>query len=487
MIKEYFICKFPEINEYVRSITGAFSDLNYVIFPIGILVEMFRNLIEPVRVESRVTILLLAIISMSIFTNYHQKALDLSFDFSDYILQKSKITSMDGFMSNNPNPSKSENASVNFNNMKDVFSYISNPVSTITNSIVLSGYWMAAAIGLTFCRLIYSCLYILFLSLSPLIIYLSIIPGMEGSMKAFWQTFVFFFISPIVFSVTLGVVKFVSVAIGSGDYLNIEALIQSIILIVMLLGSFVCSFYISSTTSIAKFASQASLMGAMTATIPLSAAGKGIVGAVSSPVESYNKMKGLYRSLNDYSSKGLNPMGNSVKDISKSPDYDVNNFTNKKDSLKPLNSMDSIGVKNVSPLRVQNDKFTTPNDMSSADKFVNPARTSSGKHLSEGASYSSYFSPGSTSNNSITGVSDIHSSKNMKSRIPQISPDNHLKRTDSPYNLYLNTDHSKDTKSSTGVTNIRPRNVESKNANIGQNFKTKNFIQNNSSDGFSKQ
>ena len=159
MIKEYFLCDFPDINEFVKSITGIFSDFNYLIFTVAIIVDNLRNMIQPVKVETRITMLTLAMISMTVFNTYHQRALDLSFEFSDYILSKSKITSLDGFVSSKKDVSNSENTSLNMKNMKDVFTYISNPVSTITNSIVLSGYWLAAAIGLGFCRIIFACLY----------------------------------------------------------------------------------------------------------------------------------------------------------------------------------------------------------------------------------------------------------------------------------------------------------------------------------------
>lgn len=455
MIKEYFLCDFPDINEFVKSITGIFSDFNYLIFTVAIIVDNLRNMIQPVKVETRITMLTLAMISMTVFNTYHQRALDLSFEFSDYILSKSKITSLDGFVSSKKDVSNSENTSLNMKNMKDVFTYISNPVSTITNSIVLSGYWLAAAIGLGFCRIIFACLYIMFLALSPLIVYLSVLPGMENSMKVFWQTFIFFFISPIVFSLTLGIVKFVSVMIAAGDFINIEALIQSIILIIMLLGSFIASYYISTTTSIAKFASQASLMGAMAATMPLSAAGKSLVGAVTSPVKSFNGIKGAMQSLSELSGKSINPMGSSIKDISKTPDFDVKKFTNKDSVLRPHNTMDSVGVRSASPLRAHSDQAKIAhNGSTSLNRFETPKQSSSSNFSEPGTIYSQYASKSGNSTPAY-GVADISGTRgtftknsNSSGKISSEEPySSHFTKNSAPSNI--------------GVANVHPSKVKS--------------------------
>jgi len=206
MIKEFFLVDYNSINSF-KEISEPLLDMATSSFlVIAAIFELFKGFIGKSNVESRVTIFILAAISMSAFNQYNQKVLDLSFQTSDKILSKLHITSMtkiSDIMKSTPADQIEKNNQANNEKTKLKPEATANILGEarifIANNLAIAVAWLISVIAIGLSRILFTVIYYALIVLSPIIIFISVFPGFEGSLKAFWQAFIWCFLAPIVF------------------------------------------------------------------------------------------------------------------------------------------------------------------------------------------------------------------------------------------------------------------------------------------------
>ena len=344
MLKEFFLVDYNSINSF-KDISTPLLDLATESFLlIAAIFELFKGFIGKSNPESRITIFILAAISMTVFNQYNQKVLDVSFETSDKILSKLHITSMSKISDimksspgeqvekNNQNLSgtkKTKNASpINILGEAKVF---------MANNLAIAIAWLISVIAISLSKILFTVIYYALIVLAPIIIFISVFPGYESSLKTFWQTFIWCFLAPIVFSVIFVLMHLIAqkeTPSGTG----LEALVGVLLYGIFLVGSFVMTYKISSSQPISGFAEHASMIGAMAMAAPFTAASGFVQSAIHSPIQTYNNTKqslgNVKRGVEKLSKGNLPHSG--ISDISKMNNAEVENKFGSKGASKIL-------------------------------------------------------------------------------------------------------------------------------------------------------
>ena len=297
MLKEFFLVDYHDLNSF-KEISSPLLDLATESFLlIAAIFELFKGFIGKSNPESRITIFILAAISMSVFNQYNQKVLDVSFSTSDKILSKLHITSM-AKISDVMNSTPGEHAEKN--NKKFTDNKKSNPEIVtgilgearifMANNMAIAIAWLISVIAIGLSKILFTVIYYALVVLSPIIIFISVFPGYESSLKVFWQTFIWCFLAPIVFSVIFVLMHLIAqkeTPSGTG----LEALIGVLLYGIFLVGSFVMAYKISTSQPISGFAEQASMIGAMAMAAPFTGAASFAQSAIHSPLQTYARTK----------------------------------------------------------------------------------------------------------------------------------------------------------------------------------------------------
>lgn len=283
MLKQELLREIPELKKFVEVFSGYGKVMFTLFLTIGTVTELLKSLAGKGDVGGKLTMSLIIAASLSAFNAYQSSFIGLGFSMSEEILRIGKVHSTVDFIFDNfstksnqkiENPSKTASLTtkdgkvIKWNQLSvDEVTIISknnlNTVKSLFNSVPLGLTWLISKSIIVINRSIYSILYNLFIVIGPLVAWLALITGWESSIKAFWQTFMFFVIAPIVFSLTYVISFYVIFAPSATEPLPVDTLINSIVCAIMLLGSFVTTAYIVTSKPIASFAEQASMMGAM--------------------------------------------------------------------------------------------------------------------------------------------------------------------------------------------------------------------------------
>jgi hypothetical protein len=283
VLKQELLREIPELKKFVSLFSGYGKAMFTLFLTIGTVTELLKSLSGKGDVGGKLTMSLIIAASLSAFNAYQSDFIGLGFSMSEEILKIGKVHNtvdfiFDNFSSKGNQKIESSPKSATVTN-KDgkVIKWNQLNVSEVTiisknnlniakslfNSIPLALTWLLSKSIIVLNRSIYSILYNLFIVIGPLVAWLALITGWESSIKAFWQTFMFFVIAPIVFSLTYVISFYVIFAPSAAEPLPVDTLINTIVCAIMLLGSFVTTAYIVTSKPIASFAEQASMMGAM--------------------------------------------------------------------------------------------------------------------------------------------------------------------------------------------------------------------------------
>jgi hypothetical protein len=343
MLKEFFLVDYNTINSFKDISTPLLDLASQSFLLIGAIFELLKGIAGKSNVESRVTIFILAAISMSVFNQYNQKILDVSFETSDKILAKTHITSMktiSDVMKSTPGEQAEKNNQLEIGKKK---SNTLNPTNILgdarifmANNLAIGAAWLISVIAIGLSRILFTVIYYALIVLSPIIIFISVFPGYESSLKTFWQTFIWCFLSPIVFSVIFVLMHLIAQEETSGT--GLESLIQVLLYGIFLVGSFVMSYKISTSQPISGFAEHASMIGAMAMATPFTATSGLAQAAIHSPIQTYNRTKDTFgmvkRGVEKLSNGNIPHSG--IGDISKMNASQIEKKFGKKDGSRIL-------------------------------------------------------------------------------------------------------------------------------------------------------
>jgi hypothetical protein len=300
MIKEFFLIDYGDINS-LKSMVMPLTDLAVNSFLlIAAIFELLKGFVGKSNPETRVTYFILATFSILVFNNYNQQVMNISFETADKILSLSKVTSMTSLvdvaktgpsevLDNLPNKQNKQKVEGK-NPIINQTPYILGDAKTfIANNLAVALAWLASVLAIGLSRFIFSVVYYAMIVLSPVIIFISVFPGFESSLKAFWQTFLWCFLAPIVFAVIFVLMHMIANKENQGS--GLEALIGVLFYGIFLVGSFIMTFKIVSAQSIAGFAEQAGMAGALVMAAPMTGASRFAQSMVHSPLKSLNKGK----------------------------------------------------------------------------------------------------------------------------------------------------------------------------------------------------
>jgi hypothetical protein len=413
MLKEFFLVDYNTINSF-KDISTPLLDLATQSFLlIGAIFELLKGIAGKSNVESRVTIFILAAISMSVFNQYNQKILDISFETSDKILAKTHITSMSTLsdvMKSTPGEQAEKNNQAAIGKKK---SSTLNPTDILgdarifmANNLAIGAAWLISVIAIGLSRQLFTVIYYALIVLAPIIIFISVFPGYESSLKTFWQTYIWCFLSPIVFSVIFVLMHLIAQKETSGT--GLESLIQVLLYGIFLVGSFVMSFKISTSQPISGFAEHASMIGAMAMSTPFTAASGFAQGAIHSPIQTYNRAKdsvGMVKRGVEKLSQGNFPHSG-IGDISKMDATQIEKKFGKKDASRILAD------------RAMNDYHGNKFGLRTFENTQAATSAASTKHSSGGKSSSSLKSTGVYSSvaEALAPVSANNSIQSLKSK-----------------------------------------------------------------------
>jgi hypothetical protein len=312
MLKQELLREIPELKKFVSTFTGYGKYMFSLMLIVGTVSEMLKTLMGRGDTGGKLTMSLIIAISISAFNSYQSDVINVGFSISEEILKIGKVNNSLEFVFDNF--SSKELGKINSNNSADnkptrysktnkfdigevsLFSKENlNFAKSLFNSVPLGITWIISKGVLILNRSIYSVLYNLFIVIGPLVAWLSILSGWENSIKAFWQSFLFFTIAPIVFSLTYVISFHVIFAPNATEPIPVETLLNTIVCAIMLLGSFVTTAYIVTTKPLTSFAEQASMMGAM------ALATGGVMGAKSAITNTTTKGIGLAKTAMDNS------------------------------------------------------------------------------------------------------------------------------------------------------------------------------------------
>ena len=308
MLKEFFLVDYNSINSF-KEISEPLLDMATSSFLlIAAIFELFKGFIGKSNVESRVTIFILAAISMTAFNQYNQKVLDLSFATSDKILAKLHITSMtkiSDIMKSTPadqiqkNDQNIKDNTKTKNKVADATNILGEARIFIANNLAIAVAWLVSVIAIGLSRILFTVIYYSLVVLAPIVIFISVFPGYEGSLKAFWQAFIWCFLAPIVFSVTFVLMHLVAQKEDPSLVGGLESLINVLLYGIFLVGSFIMTYKISTSQPLTGFAEKASMVGAMAMAAPFTSVSSFAQSAIHSPLQTYanskhslHKMKG---------------------------------------------------------------------------------------------------------------------------------------------------------------------------------------------------
>lgn len=326
MLKEFFLVDYNSINSF-KEISEPLLDIATQSFLlIAAIFELFKGFIGKSNVETRITIFILAAISMTAFNQYNQKVLDISFETSDKILTKIHIKSMtkiSDIMKSTPSDQidkENKNSSTTDKNKSvNATSVLGEARSYVANNLVIAVAWLISVIAIGLSRILFTVIYYALIVLSPVIIFISVFPGYEGSLKAFWQAFIWCFLAPIVFSVIFVLMHLVSQKESTSALGGLESLINVLLYGIFLVGSFIMTYKISTSAPLSGFAEKASMVGAMTMAAPFTSVSTFTQSAIHSPLQTFSKSK----SSIDRMQKGMNKLSKNhvphsgIGDISK--------------------------------------------------------------------------------------------------------------------------------------------------------------------------
>lgn len=294
MLKEFFLVDYGSINSF-KNMSAPLLDMATSSFLlIAAIFELFKGFVGKSNVESRVTIFILAAISMTVFTQYNQKVLDISFETSDKILSTLHITSMtkiSDVMKSSPGEEiEKNNSNKTSKSKKDTTaSVLSEARVFMANNLAIGIAWLISVVAIGLSRVLFTVIYYALIVLAPVIIFISVFPGFEGSLKTFWQTFIWCFFAPIVFSVIFVLMHLIAQKENQGT--GLESLVGVLLYGIFLVGSFVMTYKISTSAPISGFAEKASMMGAMVMAAPFTGMGSLAQSAMTNPVQSFGRMK----------------------------------------------------------------------------------------------------------------------------------------------------------------------------------------------------
>ena len=160
----------------------------------------------------------------------------------------------------------------------------------MANNLAIAIAWLISVVAISLSKILFTVIYYALIVLAPIIIFISVFPGYESSLKTFWQTFIWCFLAPIVFSVIFVLMHLIAqkeTPSGTG----LEALVGVLLYGIFLVGSFVMSYKISTSQPISGFAEHASMIGAMAMAAPFTAASGFAQSAIHSPIQTYNNTK----------------------------------------------------------------------------------------------------------------------------------------------------------------------------------------------------
>lgn len=319
MLKEFLYLDFGIVNSKSGMVTKVFYDLIKFLFPVAITVEFFKVLVGRADFESRIVYLFLALISVSLLNTYSQSVLEYSFASADKIILHSGLKSLDGLKENFVSKTASEGASTKDSPIIKTTAALVAAEGYVAKNLSIAATWILSLFSITLLRQIYSMLYLLYVIITPVIAYISIVSGFEGSLKALWQAFVFFALAPIVLSGILWAQVIVSTQ-NKSQLGGIETLVHVVIMAIFLILSFVITGMIVMSQPISSFAKKASLMGAMTLASPFigmshlaNNIGRAPVGSV---LRALDKLPGRGGGASGGSRGGLPKVGMKPKSIS---------------------------------------------------------------------------------------------------------------------------------------------------------------------------
>ncbi len=395
MLKEFFLVDYNSINSF-KEISAPLLDIATQSFLlIAAIFELFRGFIGKSNVESRVTIFILAAISITAFNQYNQKVLDVSFETSDKILSKLHITSMtkiSDVMKSTPGEEAAKNSQSVRSGAKP------KPVETsgvlgearmfMANNLAIALAWLVSVIAIGLSRILFTVIYYALIVLAPLIIFISVFPGFEGSLKTFWQTFIWCFLAPIVFSVIFVLMHLIAQKEQTGT--GLEQLINVLLYGIFLVGSFVMTYKISSSQPISGFAEHASMIGAIAMSSPFTSASSFAQSAIHSPLATLGKSKAKlngFKSGADKALKGHLPFSG-VGDAT----------TMSSDEVRK-----KFGSKKVNKLHAEQSKQATSSQSSSQPSLASTANTNV-KSTSKAAKGSQFASPNKSAPNPTSTI-----------------------------------------------------------------------------------
>lgn len=310
MLKEFFLVDYNAINSF-KEISEPLLDIATSSFLlIAAVFELFKGFVGKSNVETRVTIFILAAISMTAFNQYNQKILDISFTTSDKILSKLHITSMtkisDIMKSSPADQIKKNDENVN-DSKKTKASEPTNVLGEarifIANNLAIAVAWLISVIAIGLSRILFTVIYYALIVLSPIIIFISVFPGFEGSLKAFWQAFIWCFLAPIVFSVIFVLMHLIAQKENPSILGGLESLINVLLYGIFLVGSFIMTYKISTSQPLTGFAEKASMVGAMAMAAPFTSVTSFTQSAIHSPLQTYANSKYALGKMNKGISK----------------------------------------------------------------------------------------------------------------------------------------------------------------------------------------
>ena len=164
MLKEFFLVDYNSINSF-KDISTPLLDLATESFLlIAAIFELFKGFIGKSNPESRITIFILAAISMTVFSQYNQKVLDVSFETSDKILSKLHVTSMSQ-ISDVIKSSPSEQ--VEKNNLSGTKkTKVESPINILgeakifmANNLAIAIAWLISVVAISLSKILFTVIY----------------------------------------------------------------------------------------------------------------------------------------------------------------------------------------------------------------------------------------------------------------------------------------------------------------------------------------
>lgn len=314
MLKEFFLVDYTAINKF-KEISAPLLDIATSSFLlIASIFELFKGFVGKSNVESRITIFILAAISLTAFNQYNQKVLDISFETSDKILSSLHITSMakiSDIMKSSPadqiNKSSESKTETKKTKTQETVNILGEARLFMANNLAIALAWLISVIAIGLSRILFTVIYYSLIVLSPIVIFISVFPGYEASLKAFWQAFIWCFLAPIVFSVVFVLMHIVAQN-ENHDVTGLESLINVLLYGIFLIGSFIITYKISTAQPLSGFAEKASMVGAMAMAAPFTSVSSFAQSAIHSPLKTYGNTK---ESLN-FLKKGVSKISQSA-------------------------------------------------------------------------------------------------------------------------------------------------------------------------------